>query len=139
MNTRSESIEEIMRGSGYCSQDLWSAWRTRDYRSAWCSDNWWGRGLRGGASKREYRVFPGRPQSFRYQRRPEWTTAAQDEGEWRKTAEEGAERVMAKGTAAEKVRAGLRHVVVCPNVTGGTKERIAQSKHVRAGSLGITD
>ena len=31
--------------------------------------------------------------------------------------------------SAEIVRAGLRHAaVVCPNVTGRTKERIAQSK-----------
>ena len=29
--------------------------------------------------------------------------------------------------AAEKVRAGLRHAVVCPNVAGRTKERIAEA------------
>ena len=45
-------------------------------------------------------------------------TAAQDEGEWRKTAEQGVERFMAKWIAAEKVRAGLQYAVVCPNVTG---------------------
>ena len=39
---------------------------------------------------------------------------------------------MAKWIAAEKVRAGLRHAVVCPSVTGRTKERIAQSKRTRA-------
>ena len=55
----------------------------------------------------------------------QWTTAAQYEGEWRKTAEQGAESFMAKWIAAEEVRAGLRHAVVCPNVTGRTKERIA--------------
>ena len=32
-------------------------------------------------------------------------TAAQDEGEWRKTVEQGAERFMVKWIAAEKVRA----------------------------------
>ena len=42
---------------------------------------------------------------------------------------------MAKWIAAEKNKAGLRHAVVCPNVTGRTKERIAQSKRDRAGSL----
>ena len=46
---------------------------------------------------------------------------------------------MAKRIAAGKVRAELRHAVVCPNVTGRTKERIAQSKRVRAGSLVIID
>ena len=37
----------------------------------------------------------------------------------------GAEHFMAKWIAAEKVRAGLRHAILCPNVAGRTKERIA--------------
>ena len=69
----------------------------------------------------------------------QWTTAGQDEGEWCRTAERGAEHSMAKWIAAEKARVGLRHTVVCPNVTGGTKERIAQSKRARAGSLVLVD
>ena len=40
---------------------------------------------------------------------------------------------------AEKNKAGLRHAVVCPNVTGRTKEKIAQSKRTRAGSLALVD
>ena len=66
-------------------------------------------------------------------------TAAQDEGEWRITADQGAEHFMAKWIVAEKTKAGLRHAVVCPNVTGRTKERIAQSKRARAGSLALVD
>ena len=46
---------------------------------------------------------------------------------------------MAKWMLAKKVWARLWHEVVCPNVTGGTKERIAQSKRVRAGSLAVVD
>ena len=69
----------------------------------------------------------------------QWTTAAQDEGEWRRTAEEGAEHFMAKWIVAGKNKAGLRHAAVCPNVAGKTKERIAQSKRVRAGSLALLD
>ena len=69
----------------------------------------------------------------------QWTTAAQDKGEWRRTAEQGAEHFMAKWIVAEKTKAGLRHAVVCPNVTGRTKERIAQSKRARAGSLALVD
>ena len=46
---------------------------------------------------------------------------------------------MAKLIIAEKTKAGLRHAVVYPNVTGRTKERIAQSKRARAGSLGLVD
>ena len=67
----------------------------------------------------------------------QWTTAAQDEGEWRRTAEQGVRRSMAKWIAAEKVRAGLRQAVVCPNVTGKAKDRIAQSERARAGSLAL--
>ena len=35
----------------------------------------------------------------------QWTTAAQDEGGWRKTAEQEMKRFMAKWTAAEKAHA----------------------------------
>ena len=69
----------------------------------------------------------------------QWTTAAQDEGEWRRTAEEGVEHFMAKWIVAGKNKAGLRHAAVCPNVAGRIKERIAQSKRVRAGSLALLD
>ena len=69
----------------------------------------------------------------------QWTTAAQDEGEWRRTAEEGAEHFMAKWIVAGKKKAGLPHTAVCPNVAGRTKERIAQSKRARAGSLALLD
>ena len=46
---------------------------------------------------------------------------------------------MAKCIAAEKARAGLRHAIVCPNVTERIKESIAQSKRARAGLLAIVD
>ena len=69
----------------------------------------------------------------------QWTTAAQDEGELRRTVEQGAEHFMAKWIVAEEAKAGLRHAVVCPNVAGRTKERIAQSKRARAGSLALVD
>ena len=66
-------------------------------------------------------------------------TAAQDEGEWRRTAERGAEHFMAKWIVAEKVKAGLRHAVVYPNVTGRIKKKIAQSKRARSGSFALVD
>ena len=81
-------------------------------------------------------MSPGRPKSFRVNA-DQCTTAAQDEGEWRKPAEQGEERFMAKWIDAEKVRAGLRYEVVCPNWTGRTKKRIAQSKRAHSGSLAI--
>ena len=69
----------------------------------------------------------------------QWTTVAQDEEEWRRTAEQGAEHFMAKGIVAKKTKTGLRHAVVWPNVTGRTKKRIAQNKRARAGSLALVD
>ena len=46
---------------------------------------------------------------------------------------------MAKGNIVEKFSAVLRHAVLCPNVTGRAKKRIAQTKQARAGSLAIVD
>ena len=46
---------------------------------------------------------------------------------------------MAKLIVAEKTKAGLRHEVVCPYVTGRTEKRITQSKRARAGSLALVD
>ena len=45
-----------------------------------------GRGLCERTGKRVDGVFPGRPQSFRHHA-DQWATAAQDEGEWRRTVE----------------------------------------------------
>ena len=69
----------------------------------------------------------------------QWTTAAQDEGEWRRTAEQKAEHFVANWIVTEKAKAGLRHAVVYPNVTGRIKKRIAQSKRACAGSLALVD
>ena len=97
-----------------------------------------GRGLCGGSGKRVDGVFPGRSQSFRHQRRP--VDDCSPGGEWRRTTEQAAEHFMAKWIVAEKTKAGLRHAVVYPNVTGRTKKRIiAQSKRARAGSLALVD
>ena len=54
-----------------------------------------GAGCVGGQEKRVDGVFPGRPQSFLYQRRPV-DDCSPGLGEWRKTAEQGAERFMAE-------------------------------------------
>ena len=100
-----------------------------------------GRRLRGGgAGKMVDGVFPGRPQSFRHQRRPV-DDCSPGQGEWRRTAEQGLGHFfMAKWIAAKKATAGLGHAVVCPNVTGRTKERIAQNKRVnRADSLATVE
>ena len=69
----------------------------------------------------------------------QWTTAAQDEGEWRRTAEQGVEYLIAKWIAAEEARAELQHAVVCPNVMGRIKETTAQSKRAHAGLLALVD
>ena len=97
-----------------------------------------GRGLRGRGGKIVDGVSPGRSQSFRYQCRsvddcsPGRGRMAQDGGTRGGT-------FVAKLIFAEKVRTGLRDAEICLNVTGRTKDRIAQSKRVRAGSLAIID
>ena len=91
-----------------------------------------------GPGKRVDGCFPDNLRAFGINA-DQWTTAGHDEGEWRRTVEQGAEHFMAKWTVAEKPKAGLRHAVVCPNVTGRTKKRIAQSKRARAGALTLVD
>ena len=96
------------------------------------------RGLCGGPGKRVDGVFPGRLQSFRHQRRPV-DDCTPGQGGMAQNGRTRAEYFIAKWIAAEKARAGLRHAVVYPNVMGRTKERIAQSKRARAGSLALVD
>ena len=93
-----------------------------------------GRGLIQGAGKRVVGCFLDDLRAFGINA-DQWTTAAQDEGEWRRTAEQGAEHFMTKQIVAEKTKAGLRHAVVCSNVAERTKKRIAQSKRARGDSL----
>ena len=97
-----------------------------------------GHGLRGWVEKEWMRCHLDDVRAFRIYA-DQQTTAAQDEGKWRRTAEQGEKRFMAKWIAEKKARAGLRHAVVCQNVTGMAKERIAQSKRAHAGSLAIVD
>ena len=110
---------------------------TVEVRDVWRTGG--GRGLRGGTEKKWMGCLLDDLRAFGINA-DQWTTAAQDVGGWRKTAEQGEQCFMAKWIAAEKAKAGPRHAVVCPNVTGRTKERIAQSKRVRAASsLAIDD
>ena len=100
-----------------------------------------GRGceLCGGAGNRVDLMFPRQPQSFRHQRRPVDDCSPGRGGMAQNGITRGGTVKMAKWIAAEKNKAGLRHAVVDPNATGRTKERIAQSKRARAGSLALVD
>ena len=97
-----------------------------------------GRGLCGGPGKRVDGGFLGRPQSFRHQRRPV-DDCSPGRGGMTQNGKQGTEHFMAKWINAEETKAGLWHAVVCPNVTGRAKERIAQSKRARVGSLALVD
>ena len=68
-----------------------------------------------------------------------WTIAAQDEGEWHRTAKQGAESFMTRWIAAARASAALRHAETCPNVTERTRERVAQSKRARTGLFATID
>ena len=63
-----------------------------------------GAGCVGGQEKEWMRCFLDDLRAFGINA-DQWTTAAQDDGEYRKTVEQGAERFMAKLIAVEKVRA----------------------------------
>ena len=80
-----------------------------------------GRGLRGGGGERVDGVFPRRSQSFWHQRRPVDHCSP---GRGGMAQNGGTFHGENKWIATEKAKAGLRHAVVCPNVTGRTKERI---------------
>ena len=99
----------------------------------------WGRGPCRGPGKIMDGVFPGRLQSFRHQRRPVDDCSPVRGG----MVEDGRTRGGAFhgkiNHCRESYRAGLRHAMVCPNVTGRTKERMAQSKRARGGSLALVD
>ena len=70
----------------------------------------------------------------------QWTTAAQDKARGNDAERRNKGRNISwRWIAAEEARAGLRHAVACPNVTGRTKKRISQSKRTRAGSLALVD
>ena len=70
----------------------------------------------------------------------QWTTAAQDEGGWRRTAEQGSEHFMSKFIASEKAKTGLRHACSgMPEYDGKDQEEDSPSKRTRAGSLALVD
>ena len=140
LKTGVRASRRLYAGGGSCLRDLWRAWRIRGCRSAGCSEKWWGVGAVWGAREKS-----GWGVS--------WTTSELSAstptsgGLQPRTSGNGAER-QNKGRSiswrngslvAEKAKAGLQHARVCPNVTGRTEERIAQSKRARAGSLALVD
>ena len=137
MKTGSESIKMIMHRRRIMFADgAYGGHETAEVRDVRRTGG--GRGLRVGAGKRVDGCLLDDIRAFGINAN-QWTTATQDEREWCKMAEQETERFMVKWIAAEKTRAGLRHAVVFPNVSGMTKERIAQRTRVRAGSLAILD
>ena len=84
-------------------------------------------------------VFPGRPKSFRHQRRPVDDCSPVRGGIVEDIGTRGEVFHGEMDRCRESYRDGLRHEMVCPNVTGRTNERMAQSKQARAGSLALVD
>ena len=139
VKTGSESIEATLRKRRILFAGFVA--RTEDTRLPKCvmfGELVGGAGCVGGQKKERMGCFLDDLRAFGINA-DQWTTAAQDEGEWHRTAEQRVGHVMAKWIVAEKTKARLRHAVVCLNVTGRTKERITQSKRSRAGSLALVD
>ena len=83
-----------------------------------------GAGCLGGQEKKWMGCFPDDLRAFGINA-DQWTTSAQDEGEWRRAAQQGGGTIHDKmDRCRENQGCGLRHAVVCPNTTGRTKERI---------------
>ena len=97
-----------------------------------------GRGLCGGPEKRVDGVFSGRPQSFRHQRRPV-NDCSLGRGWMAQNARTRGGTFNGEMNRCRGNKGWLRHAVVCPHVTGRTKEGTAQSKRARAGSLALVD
>ena len=135
MKTGSESIEAILRKRRILFAG--SVARMEDTRLSKCvmfGELVGGAVSAGGQEKEwmgclldDFRVFGVDPDK--------WMIAAQDEGEWQRSAKQEAELFMTKWIAVERARAALQHAVVSPNVRGRTEERVAQSKRARTGLL----
>ena len=70
-----------------------------------------------------------------------WTTACSrpGRGEMVQDGGTGGGPFHGKKDRRRELRAGLRHGVVCPNMTGRKKGRVCQSERARAGSLDMVD
>ena len=120
MKTGNESIEAIMRERRILFAGFVA--RMEDMRLSRCAmfgELLVGAGCMRGRKKSGWGVS-WMTSEFLISNADQWTTAAQ-----------------AKGIAAENARVGLRHAEGCPNVVGWSKDRIAQNKRARAGSLAI--
>ena len=127
-------------GGGSCLRDLWRAWRMRDYRSARCSEKWWGARAVWGPGKRVDGVFPGRSQSFRHQRRPVDDCSPGRRG----MAQNGRTRGGTFHGEMDRCRETQGWTTACsgmPDRDGKNQEDdiIAQSKRDRAGSLALVN
>ena len=113
----------------------------RGYKTAEVRDvreNGGGRGLCGRPGKRVDGVFPGRPQSFRHQRRPVDDCSPGRGG----MAQNGRTRGGTFHGKIDRCRKNQGWTTACsgmPKRDGKTKERIAQGKRACAGSLALVD
>ena len=131
VKTGSKSIEVIMRRRrilfvGFCGAH--GGHETAEVRDVRRTGG--GRGLCGGPGKIVDGVSPGRPQSFRYQGRSV-DDCSPGRGEMTQVGGTRGGAFLGEMDRCREVRAGLRHAglrhaVVCPNVTGRAIERIAQ-------------
>ena len=111
IKTGSESIEAILRRMRILFAGFVARMEdTRLPKSLMLGELVGGAGCVGGQEKEWMGCFLDDLRAFGINA-DQWTTAAQDEGEWRKTTEQGAARFMTKWITAEKARSRLRHAV----------------------------
>ena len=97
-----------------------------------------GRGLCGGQEKEWMGCFlDDLTQSFRHHQRRPVDDCSPGRGGMEQNGGTSGGAFHGEMVAAEKAKARLRRAVVCPNMTGRTKQRTAQSKRARAGSFAL--
>ena len=111
LKTRSESIEATLRRRRILFAGFVA--RMEDTRLPKCvvfGEMLGGAGCLGGQEKEWMGCFLDDLRAFGINA-DQWTTAAQDEGEWRRTTEQAAEHFMAKWIVPKKTKDGLRHML----------------------------
>ena len=140
VKTGSESIEATLRRRRILFAGFFVA-RMEDTRLPKCvmlGEIVGGGGLCGGAGKIVDGAFPG-PTSELSASTPTSGRLRPGRGGMAQNGRTRGGTFHGKMSRCRKNQGWTRHAVVCSNVTGRTKERIAQSKRARAGTLALVD
>lgn len=95
--------------------------------------------LAGFVSRMENTRLPKSVMLVQLVRANQWIISSQGTNKWYKTVKQEAKVLMTNWISAQRLKAALRYAVVCSNVTGRNKEKLAQSRHAPAILLATAD